>query len=113
MNNAQRKDMSRNLYTEEEIILCTYLALYSTSEFNEIDIHRIFNRPVSSIKMKIQNIAAMLDEEGIKRHSRIKGLSGLPTGKKGRRTNWNWVEKLVRLSKDDLFSKCETILNTQ
>ncbi len=103
--------MSRNLYTENEIILCTYLALYDTNDFSETDIYKIFNRSESSIKMKIQNIAAMLDEEEIKRYSKIKGLSGVTTGEKGRRTNWNWVEKLIKLSKNELFLKCEAILN--
>ena len=103
--------MSRNLYTENEIILCTYLALYDTNAFSGTEIHNKFSRPESSIKMKIQNIAAMLDEEEIKRYSSIKGLSGVTTGEKGRRTNWDWVEKIIHYSKDELFSKCEAILN--
>jgi len=103
--------MSRNLFTENEIILCTYLALYDTSAYNEADIQEKFNRPESSIKMKIQNIAAMLDEENITRHSNVKGLSGVTTGEKGRRTNWNWVDKVITLSKEDFFKKCETILS--
>ena len=39
--------MSRNLYTENEIILCTYLALYDTNAFSETEIHNKFNRPKS------------------------------------------------------------------
>ena len=103
--------MPRHLYTENEIFLCTYLALYNTNAFSEAEIHNKFNRPESSIKMKIQNIAAMLDEENITRYSNIKGLSGVTTGKKGRRTNWDWVEKAIYYSKDKLFLKCEDILN--
>ena len=61
--------------------------------------------------MKIQNIAALLGEENITRYSKVKGLSGVTTGEKGRRTNWNLVEKVITLSKEELFKKCETILN--
>ena len=103
--------MSKNLFTENEIILCTYIALYDAIAYNEADIHEKFNRPESSIKMKIQNIAAMLDEENIPRYSNIKGLSGVTTGQKGRRTNWNLIEKIIKLSREELFKKCETILD--
>ncbi len=46
--------MSRKLYTENEIILCAYLALYDTNAFLKTEIHNKFSRPKSSIKMKIQ-----------------------------------------------------------
>jgi len=103
--------MARNLFTEKEIVLCTYLAIYETNTFIVTDINKICNRPVSSIKMKIQNIAAMLDEENITRYSTVKGLSGVTSGAKGRRTNWNWIEVLLDLSQANLLSQCETILN--
>ncbi len=102
--------MTRNLYTENEITLCTYIAMYGLDDFNDETIHNIYNRSLSSIKMKIQNIAAMLDEEGIKRYSEIKGLTGKTTGETGRRTNWNWVAKNIKLSKNDLLLKCNQIL---
>ena len=54
----------------------------------------------------------MLDEEEITRYSNIKGLSGVTTGGNGRRTNWEWVEGLIPLSKEELFSKCESILHS-
>ena len=103
--------MSRNYYTEDEITLCTYIARFGLREFSEIDIHKKYGRSLDSIKMKIQNIASMLDEEEITRYSDVKGLSGVPTGESGRRTNWNWVQKLILLSKEELFSKCESILH--
>ena len=56
--------MKRNLFTKEEIILCTYISRFGKKEFDEENISKLKNRSVSSIKMKVQNIAAMLDEEG-------------------------------------------------
>jgi len=104
--------MSRNLYTKDEIILCTYIARYgSDDEFSENEIHKKYNRSLTSIKMKVQNIVAMLDEEEIARYSNIKGLSGVTTGENGRRTNWEWVEQLISLSKEELLLKCKSILH--
>ncbi len=104
--------MPRNLYTEDEIILCTYLARYGRDEFSEIEIHEKYNRSLNSIKMKVQNIAAMLDEEEITRYSDVRGLSGVTTGESGRRTNWEWVRRLIPLSKKELFLRCESILHS-
>ena len=61
--------------------------------------------------MKVKNIAAMLDEEGITRYSNIKGLSGVTTGENGRRTNWELVSELVLLSQEKLLLECQNILN--
>lgn len=52
----------RNLYTEKEIVVCTYIARFGRNDFNENDIVKIKSRSLSSIKMKVQNIAAMIDE---------------------------------------------------
>ena len=54
--------MKRNLFTKDEIILCTYLARFGKQEFDENDIQKLKARSISSIKMKVQNIASMLDE---------------------------------------------------
>ena len=104
--------MSRNLYTENEVVLCLFIALYGTTgQINYENINKKFSRSVSSLKMKVKNIAAMLDEEGIQRYSDIKGLSGLPTGRQGRKTNRDIVEKYVKFSKIKLFEKSMDILN--
>ena len=100
----------RKLYTEEEIVVCTYIARFGRG-LNEKDIVRIQNRSERSIKMKIQNIASMLKEEGFKISDKISPLTGLTTGQKGRKTNWNIVEPLATMPKNDLFRKCTEILN--
>ena len=41
--------MKRNLYTKEEIILCTYIARFGRTEFSESDIHKLKERSVGSI----------------------------------------------------------------
>lgn len=105
--------MKRNLYTPDEITLCTYSAIYDANDFGGIlKINFLKNRSIDSIKMKIQNIAEMLDEEGIKRfnYGEISPLTGLPNGQTGRRTNWELVKKLYPLNKNDFLKKCKTIL---
>ncbi len=102
--------MKRNLFTKEEIILCTFVARFGKNEFDEYDISQLRNRSTSSIKMKIQNIAAMLDEEGYKTDTSISKLSGKTTGEKGRRTNWDVVSKLVDDTKIELYDKCQAVV---
>jgi hypothetical protein len=74
-------------------------------------IRSISGRSGASIQMKIQNIAAMLDEEGIARESDVSPLKGVPAGQSGRRTNWDWIERLASIPKAELLSICRRILN--
>ncbi len=96
----------RNLFTKDEIILCTYAAMYGVEDFGGIDeIYSLQHRSISSIKMKIMNIASMLDENGIKRfnYDRVPPLTGLTTGKRGRRTNWDLVSTLYAIDKNEFL----------
>jgi hypothetical protein len=100
----------KNYFTDDEIVLCTYAALYDAEDFGGVSrIEKLTNRSRSSIKMKIQNIAAF-HEAGIRRHSRVSPLTGLTTGRSGRTTNWKTVEPLAKLTKQSLFEKCCRIL---
>lgn len=101
----------RNYYTEEEIVLCSYIAMYGANKITYEDVGSIHNRSLSSIKLKVQNIVSMLDEEGIERFSDFIGLSGVTTGKSGRRTNWNTIEKYIKFKKQEFLDKCQKILN--
>ena len=100
--------MPRNLFTTEEVTLCTYIARFGKIQFNETKIHKLTNRSIDSIKMKVYNIACMLDEEGFK--SKTPKLTGLPTGQKGRRTNWNVVSKLTGLNQNEFYNICQDLL---
>jgi len=103
--------MRRNSYTDNEIVLCTYAALYDEYDFGGVEaISRLTGRSVGSIKMKIQNIAAMLDEEGIPRNSHVSPLTGTPPGQSSRRTNWELVEPITRLPQQDLQKLCVRIV---
>lgn len=103
--------MKRKPYTKEEIILCTYIARFGKQEFTEDDISKLKDRSVSSIKMKVQNIAAMLDEEGYETSENIPKLSGKTTGEKGRRTNWDIVSTLALKTQNELLNDCGKIVN--
>lgn len=103
----------RNLYTEDEVVICTYIARFGRKEFDENDIINITNRSLNSIKMKVQNIAAMLDETGIETSNQVSKLTGLPAGQTGRRTNWDVVVKLINLSENELRKKCIEILTNE
>lgn len=102
--------MKKNFYTKDEIILCTYIARFGRAKFSEDDIHHLKERSVSSIKMKVQNIAAMLYENGYETDSNISKLTGKPSGKKGRMTNWDIVKDLAEIDKEDLFNLCTKII---
>ena len=102
--------MARKLYTKEEIMLCTYIAKFGRSAFDESSISRLQQRSIPSIKMKVQNIAAMLTEEGFKISQDVAKLFGKTTGKKGRRRNWDIVSNLVEIRRNELFGLCEIII---
>lgn len=103
--------MRRNTYTQNEITLCAYAALYDDREFGGAEaIHALTGRSLSSIKMKIGNMAAMLDEEEISRNPRISPLSGTPPGHGARRTDWETVKLIIAMPKPQLQSLCKEIL---
>jgi hypothetical protein len=99
----------RNYFTPDEITLCAYIAIYGRSCFDEHKIVKITGRPLASIKMKVQNIAAMLREEQYECHSSISSLTGLPQGLSGRRTNWSTVHNLPLSDKAKFLARCEHI----
>ena len=103
--------MTQNLYTRDEIVLCTYAARFDGRDIGGVETIRLLRgRSTPSVTAKIQNIAAMLDEHGIPRESRIAALTGRPAGESGRRTNWAWIEPLVRVSRAELLDQCRGIL---
>lgn len=98
-------------FTQDEITLCTYAAIYDEQDFGGINaICRLTSRSRSSIDMKIRNIVTMLDEEGIPRYNSYTGLSSRLTGPSARRTNWDWVQPLTTLTRDGLLSQCRKVL---
>lgn len=102
-----------NLFTKEEIVLCTYSAMYDSNDFGGINkICLLQQRSISSIKLKIMNIASMLDENEVRRfnYSSVSPLTGLTTGQTGRRTNWDIVTTLYPLPKEDFLKKCNIII---
>ncbi|HIB46890.1 MAG TPA: hypothetical protein EYN07_02305 [Flavobacteriaceae bacterium] len=103
--------MARKLFTKEEVVLCTYIARFGRSQFNESDISNLETRSVSSIKMKVSNIAAMLKEEGFEINEEVSILSGKPPGQKGRRTNWDIVSNLQKYNRQELLNRCEKIMD--
>jgi len=104
--------MAKNYYSYEETLLCTYAAMYDAQDFGGYQcISEIKGRSSGSIWMKIRNIAALLDEEGIKRSNNIKPLSGMPPGESGRKTSWDIVSFAVKLPKLELKLKCLMLLN--
>lgn len=103
---------TRNYFTDGEIVLCTYAAMFNENDFGGLSrITSLRERSVGSLRMKRNNIVSMLDEEGIDRETTFQGLTGLTSGKGGRRTNWEIVEPLLNLSKSDFLSLCLNILD--
>jgi hypothetical protein len=101
----------RNYFTTAEIVLCTYAAMYDARDFGGLSkIEELTHRSRASIQMKIQNIAAMVDDAGVLRSSDVSPLTGLPTGQTGRRTNWDIVEPISRLTRQAFLECCRQIL---
>ncbi|EIK5595560.1 hypothetical protein LJ983_000060 [Vibrio parahaemolyticus] len=99
----------RNYYTLPEIVFCTYIARFGRSQFDETDVNDFSGRSLSSIKMKVQNIASMIDESGYKASNQVRLLTGKTTGEKGRKTNWDDVQSLLNLSQSELLKKCSEL----
>lgn len=102
--------MSRKPYAEDEIILCTYIAIYGPGLLVEKKVASFGKRSEGSVKMKVQNIVAMLDDKGIDRHPSISALSGVTAGDSGRETDWAQVQILAGLEKAELWGMCKEIL---
>jgi hypothetical protein len=100
-------------YTSEDIVLCTYIARYGTGLFTESKVAAYGGRSVDSVKLKVGNIVAMLDEKGIERRPGIAPITGMPRGVTGRHTNWSQVERLVTLDRADLLAQCKEILKVR
>lgn len=106
--------MAGATFTRDEVVLCAYAARFNGDDFDGVEaIHSLTLRSRESIQLKVLNIAAMLDEEGVARESAVSPLSGLPTGQQGRRTNWNIVSGLVGLSRGEHLAECRRILERQ
>ena len=104
----------RQTYTRDEIVLCTYAALYDATQFGGAQtVHALTGRSLSSISMKIGNIAAMLDDEGIARNPSVTALTGTTTGQPARRTDWETVKTLVETPKADLQSTRRRIIDSR
>ena len=101
----------RNYFTQDEIVLCTYAALYDVNDFGgQSMIYSLTHRSRASITMKIANIAAMLDEVSVRRYNNVTPLTGLPQGQVGRKTNWDIVGSIYKLSKHEFLKKFQDIL---
>lgn len=102
---------NRNYFTSDEVTLCAYAAMYDADDFGGVQrIESLTNRSAASIKMKIQNIAAMLDEWGFERHNDIRALTGRPPGEAGRMTNRDQVKPLTSLQQPKFLELCNAIL---
>ena len=103
--------MGRNYYTENEVVLCTYAALYDDNDFGGRSvICSLTERGLSSIDSKIRNIVATLDKKGVSRFNTVSPLTGRTTGEPARDTNWDIIEPLTKMSQQALLQRCSTIL---
>jgi len=101
--------LARNLFISDEVVLCAYIAMHGRGDISEDVVQKLTNRSLSSILMKVQNIAAMLREEGYRCSPQISSLAGLPAGMKGRRTNWDVVRTLPLKDRAAFLSLCNEV----
>ena len=92
-------------YTENEIILCTYIARFGRGLISEEQVRSLFDlRPVGSVKMKVQNIARMLSEEGYRHSQEVAPWGG------GHRTDWHIVQPYADRAEPDFTARVKEIL---
>ena len=97
--------MKRNRYSEDEIILCTYIARFGRDLIDEELIRCLFDRrPVGSVKMKVQNIARMLSEEGYRHSQEVSPWGG------GHRSNWHTVQPYADRAEPDFTALVKEML---
>jgi len=96
-------------FTENELILCTYIALYGKGLLIEKKIAKYGHRPEDAVKRKIKNIAAILHEKGIPRCHNITPS----TGSVNRKTDWPIIKDVLFIEKTHLLHKCKEILTRQ
>ena len=95
----------RTRYTEDEIILCTYIARFGRSFIDEELVRSLFGRrPVESVKMKVQNIARMLSEEGYRHSQEVYPWGG------GHRSNWHTIQQYADRAEPDFTERVKEIL---
>jgi hypothetical protein len=112
LDDIQNGQMPRKYYTEDEITLCTYVAIYNAADLGGVEIIcTLTGRSMSSILMKIRNIISMLNVKGVTHSSSMVGLTGRTTGVKTRETNWDIVEPLTHLSQQEHLRKCLDIIH--
>ena len=97
--------MKRSRYSEDEIILCTYIARFGRDLIDEELIRSLFDRrPVGSVKMKVQNIARMLSEEGYRYSQEVSPWGG------GHRTDWQTVQYYADRAEPDFTALVKELL---
>ena len=95
----------RKPYTESEIILCTYIARFGRGRINEELIRSLFDlRSLYSVKMKVQNIARMLTEEGYAHSQEVSPWGG------GHRSHWHVVQPCADLAEADFTARVKEML---
>ncbi len=98
------------LYDENEITICTYIARFGENmNISQYTVYKIHERSLGSIKMKIQNIVALLDKKNISRSPSFKPLYG-SINQPYARNNWDIIGPLCELSKEELSKKCLHII---
>lgn len=105
--------MPRNFFTNNEITVCAYVALFGESEpFTVRRIATLTGRSEDSIVLKIRNFVSKLNSEGITTLYRNSGLTGTTTNARPRKTNWEIVQPLAMLTQEELRRRCADIIAT-
>ena len=74
-------------------MLCTYVARFGRDQFDERKISEIHGRSMSSVKLKVRNIVAMLQHEGHETWEGIAPLTGTGPGFPTRFTDWSVIRQ--------------------
>lgn len=100
-------------YERDEIIACAYVAMYGAADLGGIEaVAAAVHRDIGSLKLKIRNVAAMLDAHGLPRDPSIRPLTGRTSGGEPRETDWPIVQPFTRLTLQEHLAICRVYIGT-
>lgn len=103
--------MPARRYERREVIVCAFVAMYGAEDLGGIErLAMPLNRDAGSLRMKAQNIAAMLEAHGLPHSLQVSPLTGKKRGEGVRGTDWDVVEPFTRLRKDEHLAVCRLYL---
>lgn len=98
-------------FERQEVIVCAYVAMYGDEDLGGLArAAESLNRDAGSLRLKVQNIVAMLDVRGLPRNPTTRPLAGRTTGRPPHDTDWVVIEPFTRILRNEHLAVCRLYL---